>query len=793
GKTAFHHSFFEMLGNFSFGDYFKEEAISWAWEYLTQVLRVPAGRLRVSVHQSDDEAFRIWKDKIGVRESWIYRLGDKSNFWPANAPTDGPNGPCGPCSEIYYDQDPAGSEEDLESARFAEIWNLVFTQFDRRDGGELIALAQRNIDTGMGLERLACVMQGKSTNFEIDLFEPILAGIGRALKLKLGPENRAGFFTIADHLRAVVFSVSDGVSPSNEGRGYVIRKLIRRAIWHAHQMVPGGKLSEPFLHTLVGEVARAMKNGYPELTEAAASIASTLEAEEERFLSTLDTGLRRLEQRLDQPGLLASRLLPGEDVFELYDTYGFPEELTHMISQARGFEIDREGFERLMDGQKKRAKEATKMASEIFVASELEKAVAGLPATRFLGYDTLRAQGRLLWQDLRGAQGVMVFDSTPFYGESGGQAGDSGVVQGPGFSADVRDTQKMDGRIVHYVEVRSGASTPGQSLDLEVDPARREATMRNHTATHLLHAALRQVLGAQVRQLGSLVNAEKLRFDYSFGKALTREQSAQIESLVNEQILKDLPVQKTVQALSQARESGALAFFGEKYGDEVRVLTIGNFSKELCGGTHCDATGQIGSFILLSDSSVASGTRRVEGFTGAGALAWVRRVREELAQTAAVLKSAPFETAERAVKLTESLKRMEKQKEQTTLQSGDIQKILSESEAAGDVRFAAFKGRELEMAQIRQISDQIRSTAQRTVYWLGAEKESKLQYLVGISPDLAKEGFDVRPLAQCLDRMLSGKSGGPAHMVQGGAGGAPLSEEQWAQIKNEAVRYLKAR
>jgi alanyl-tRNA synthetase len=791
GKTAFHHSFFEMLGNFSFGDYFKEEAITWAWEYLTQVLKISPQRLRISIHESDDEAFGIWKHKIGIRESWIYRLGDKSNFWPSNAPTDGPNGPCGPCSEIYFDQYPDMRDEDIESQRFAEIWNLVFTQFDRRDGGTLVPLAQKNIDTGMGLERLACVMQGKKTNFEIDIFQPIHTAIISLLKMQRQEADCSGLYTVADHVRAVVFSIADGVVPSNEGRGYVIRKLIRRAIWHAHQMIHDKGRLGSFLYKIVPEVARVMKRPYPEIEEASESIAATLRSEEERFLDTLENGLRLLEQRLKQPGVVSSRMLPGESVFELYDTFGFPDELTRTISEARGIGIDQDGFERLMAEQKRRAKDATQISGQIFVTSDLEKSVAALPPTTFLGYERLEASAKVLWADLKDGKGVVLVDQTPFYAESGGQVGDTGRMQSKDFRASVVDTQKKDGRILHYIEIESGNVKTGDQLMMAVCYESRHKTMRNHTATHLLHAALRKLLGAQVRQLGSQVSPEKLRFDYSYGQPLTVEQLRMIEDMVNAQILSNIPVGKTVQSLQTAKESGALAFFGDKYGEEVRVLTISDFSKELCGGTHCDATGQIGFFMILSDASIASGTRRIEALTGEAALRYVQEMRALLNRTSSTLRATPEEIVDRIVKLQDSVRKLEKEKSKASVQTADPRSIIDTAKQAGAYFFAAYKGAGLQIQELRSISDQIRDQAKQTVYFLVAENDAKMQYILATTRDLS--GLDVRPLGKILDQLLQGKSGGNAQMVQGGAPKLSEIEKLWNQVLDRGVQFLKER
>lgn len=804
GRTAFHHSFFEMLGNFSFGDYFKREAIQWAWEFLTAELRIPKDRLRVSVHQSDDEAFGIWKNEIGIREDWIYRLGDKDNFWPSNAPKDGPNGPCGPCSEIYFDQDPSqGDGGTVQDRRFAEIWNLVFTQFDRQDGGKLVPLAQKNIDTGMGLERLACVLQGKKTNYEIDIFQPINAAIEAALGFRAGGVEgavRSHLYAVSDHIRAIVFTMADGVIPSNEGRGYVIRKLIRRALWRAHQILASRRegpqeLKEPFLYKIVPVVASVMAAVYPELREAEKSIALTLKGEEERFLDALETGLKILGARIAALEKSGDKRIPGAVVFELYDTYGFPDELTRMIGESKGLEIDTAEFEKLMEEQRQRAKQASQISGSIFSATELEKKLTAFAPTRFVGYGSLESRGRVLLLDLQDRQGVMLLDQTPFYGESGGQAGDRGEIEGPGgFKARVTDTQKKDSFILHAVEIVSGQIKTGDEVTAHVDRSRRESAMRNHTATHLLHAALRQVVGAQARQLGSLVNAEKLRFDFSHTQALTPEELKKLEDLVNAEILADKAVSKEEKPLEEAKKDGALAFFGEKYGDLVRVVTIPGFSKEFCGGTHCDRTGQIGLFVITSDSSIASGTRRIEALTGEGAFEYLRSLRRQVHELALNLKTTPDKLAERVGKLQDSLKKMEKEKKQGAVISADPKSILSQAIPAGSLKVARHKLSEgAGVDEMRSLSDSLRSMSSKTVYFLGAESGEKVHFVIGLSPDLASGPLDAREVMKTLAGLVGGSGGGRKELVQGGARNTGQFRDQWEAIVQGLAAYVNER
>lgn len=808
GKTAFHHSFFEMLGNFSFGDYFKREAIQWAWEFLTKELALSKDRLRVSVHQNDKEALKIWRDEIKVRPDWIYQMGDKSNFWPSNAPKDGPNGPCGPCSEIYFDQDPSSKSEDVEGPRFAEIWNLVFTQFDRQDGGKLAPLAQKNIDTGMGLERLACVVQGKKTNFEIDIFEPINEQVLRWLNIEMsqgqvrirlekgGPitrneltSDRAHLFSISDHARAIVFALADGVIPSNEGRSYVIRKLIRRALWHAH-LLRNHHLETPFLYGLIPVIGNVMKKAYPEIATIKESLSSTLQTEEERFLATLERGLAILDNRIKD---LTGEIVPGKIVFELYDTYGFPDELTRRIANEKGFEIDQKGFDLLMEEQREKGKQASRIATSIFVSTDLEKKVSALPATKFLGYSTLETKAKVLLAELQNREGVVVLNETPFYAESGGQVGDQGILENSTFKARVTDTQKKDKCFIHHIETEKGNLKAGDEVSARVDRARRDRAIRNHTATHLLHAALRSILGTQVRQLGSLVAPERLRFDYSYAKPLSLEQLKQIEDLVNSEILKNTVVTKEEKPTEEAKKDGAIAFFGEKYGDKVRVVTVPGFSKEFCGGTHCDRTGQIGFFVIVSDTSIGSGIRRMEALTGEGALDYVRGLRSQIARMAETLKASPSDLVSRVTKLQEMVRKMEKGqvKSESSSQTA-VEEILNRAQSAGAVKFSAYQTNGVSLEGLRRLSDEIRSRGKQTVFLLASKTEEKIYYLLGSTGDLKKTDLDLLSLFKELSPLLEASGGGRKDLVQGG-GTNPraLAEKNWATVTEVAINYIR--
>lgn len=794
GKTPYHHSFFEMLGNFSFGDYFKNEAIHWAWEFLTRDLQISKEKLRISVHQKDEEAYTLWKESIGVRPEWIYKLGDKGNFWPSNAPKDGPNGPCGPCSEIYFDQgedpkNPHTCHVECDCRRFTEIWNLVFTQFDRQEGGVLKPLAQKNIDTGMGLERLACVLQGKKTNFEIDTFQPINQGIERALGLKVSEKNRNHLHAISDHLRATVFALADGVLPSNEGRGYVIRKLIRRALWHARQL-KGDHLEEPFLYSVVSSVVEVMKNPYPYLRDAMESISSILKGEEERFLNTLETGLRILEDKLKALREQEKNQLSGETVFELYDTYGFPLELTRQIAESRKVTLDDPTFESLMEQQRKRAKESSPIATEIFVTSVLERKLMERPFTKFLGYKDYESRSKVLYAEIKKDQGIVVLDQTPFYGESGGQVGDRGVLENAQFRAEVLDTQKKDHYALHFIRVEKGCLKTGDTVQAKIDVQRRENAMRNHTATHLLHAALRNLLGKQVRQLGSLVSPEKLRFDYSYPSALTQDQIKTIEDTVNQEILRNQPVKKEEKFIDEAKKEGAIAFFGEKYGKTVRVVTVEGFSKELCGGTHCDWTGQIGILVIASDSSIASGTRRIEALTGRGAMNYLRMMRAQLGEISQYLKTSPQDIMGRLLKLQEALKKLEKEKNQGFSTKLSEDEIVRKTKPIGKYLLTSLVLKDFQLPQLRHLSDDLRSKNKNLIYFLGSMSEGKINFLLGMSPHLKDSGLNMLELSKEISPLLQAHSGGRVDLVQGGAPNDGQLESKEQILQSTIETYL---
>ncbi|HHN46306.1 MAG TPA: alanine--tRNA ligase, partial [Planctomycetes bacterium] len=680
GRTARHHTFFEMLGNFSFGDYFKKEAVAWAWEFMSGVLGIERERMSVSIFRDDEEAFDLWRNLIGMPEKRIYRFGEHDNFWPADAPTLGPNGPCGPCSEIFVDlgADVGCRKNECSPAcdcgRFVEVWNLVFTQFDRRDGGVLAPLPQRNIDTGMGLERIAAVMQGKLNNFETDLLFPLVQQAAAVSGRRYGAEheNDRRMKRIADHARAVTFAMADGALPSNEGRGYVVRRLIRRA------ELDGAALgvNEPFLHHMVETVGKLMGGVYPEVVERAANIGAFIRSEEERFRRTLENGVDRLDamtRRLPKGGVF-----PGQEAFVLYDTYGFPVELTREILAEKEVVLDEDGFRSAMETRREETRSKAAFGA-IFPSGPLEAVKAKFKPTEFTGYFTdgceeilgaLVAGCGVVGELAEGEEGVAVFARSPFYAEAGGQVADTGTLSQPSGEADVVDVQKSGGVFLHRVKVRKGVLKTGEKTRLDVDTARRLAIKRNHTATHLLHRALREIIGEHVEQAGSHVSPERLRLDFTHFEALPQEVIEKVEERVNRWIISDRPVNAVDMPLEEARRSGALALFGEKYGEVVRMVDVEGTSRELCGGTHLERTGRVGPFLIQREESVSAGVRRIEALTGDNAWKAINAARKELSGVVRELKAPSGETIARVEALKTRLKELERELREARTRGG---------------------------------------------------------------------------------------------------------------------------
>ena len=768
GYTARHHTFFEMLGNFSFGDYFKREAIQFAWEFLTKVLELPEERLWVTVHISDDEAADIWLKEVGVSAERFSRL-DEDNFWQM-----GDTGPCGPSSEIFYDHGadvpggPPGSDND-DLDRYIEIWNLVFMQFERSADGELHPLPKPSVDTGMGLERIAAVMQGVHSNYEIDLFQALLKAAGQIVGCDDLEEK--SLRVIADHIRSCSFLIADGVMPSNEGRGFVLRRIIRRAVRHGHKL--GHKAI--FFYKLVDALVEQMGDAYPELREKQRVIESALRKEEEQFAKTLDKGMALLEEALQS---LEGSEIPGELVFTLHDTYGFPTDLTQDIARERDLTLDMAGYEAAMEAQRERARAAGKFKQQYAGALDLEG------ATEFLGYETTRAEGTVvaIVKDgeqverlEEGEEGAIVLDRTPFYAESGGQVGDSGYLSSGANRFEVRDCTKQGVHHLHAGKVLAGAVAVGDKLDALVSADVRQSTALNHSATHLLHAALRKVLGEHVTQKGSLVDSERLRFDFSHPEAVTAKQLHAIESLVNAQIRANSPVHTEETDIETAKQRGAMALFGEKYGDTVRVLSMGEiddgsaFSVELCGGTHVQRTGDIGLLRIVGESGIASGQRRIEAVTGAHALAMFDQAQQRLEHAAALLKARPDGLAEKVEQLLANNRKLEKEVAQlkTKLASGAGGDLSSQAVEVAGLKLLAASVEGADAKSLRDLADQMKNKLGSGVVLLAAPSEGKVALVAAVTKDLTGR-VAAGELMRFAAGKLGGKGGGRPDMAQGG-------------------------
>jgi alanyl-tRNA synthetase len=763
GYTARHHTFFEMLGNFSFGDYFKEEAIKLAWEFLTETLGLPAEKLWVTVFEDDDEAADLWLNKMGVDKNRFSRLGAMDNFWAM-----GDTGPCGPCSEIFYDHGPdvpggPPGSPDEDGDRYVEVWNLVFMQFERSADGTLTPLPKPSVDTGMGLERIAAVMQGVHSNYQIDLFARLIEAAAKIVGVN--NDGSSSLNVIADHIRACSFLIVDGVLPGNEGRGYVLRRIIRRAIRHGKKLGVEGSFFWKLTQPLVDEMGEA----YPELAKAQAHVEKVLKKEEERFAETLDQGMEILETAIAN---LKGKEIPGDVVFKLYDTYGFPVDLTADIARERDLAVDNSGFEAEMEAQRDRARAASKFASSDSgsIRSDAE--------SEFCGYDGVSGDGKVvaLYRDSEpvtelkeGEAGIVVLDSTPFYAESGGQVGDTGSLQSGNAVFAVSDTQKSGKANLHIGVVKNGAIKQGDTLSAQVDEARRHAIVLNHSATHLMHAALRKVLGEHVTQKGSLVAPDRLRFDFSHYEPVTKEQLATIEALVNEEIRRNTAAEVQHMGYDDAVASGAMALFGEKYDDVVRVLRLGNFSVELCGGTHVSRSGDIGVFKITSEGGVASGVRRIEAMTGQGALEWIDRNQQSLDEVAGLVKSTRDQVAAKVAQLVRRSRELEKQLAEAR------QQLLSGGSAAaddkvveiGDIKVLAKRMDGADAKTLRDAVDRFKDKLQSAVVVLGSVDDGKVRLAAGVTKNnigRIKAGDVIKPVAE----MIGGRGGGRPDFAQAG-------------------------
>jgi len=774
GYTARHHTFFEMLGNFSFGDYFKREAINFAWTFLTdkQWLGLPTEKLWITVYAEDDEAFDIWNQEIGVPAERIIRIGDNKgaryasdNFWQM-----GDTGPCGPCSEIFYDHGPdvaggpPGSPEE-DGDRYIEIWNVVFMQYNRTADGEMLNLPKPSVDTGMGLERITAVLQGVHSNYEIDLFQDLLKA---ASDLLGGVDTaEASLRVVADHIRSCAFLIADGVMPSSEGRGFVLRRIIRRAARHGNKL----GATQPFFYKLTGTVVALMGDAFPELVSSRKQIEKVLLQEEEQFAKTLDKGLGLLEQDIAE---LKGREIPGETVFALYDTYGFPVDLTNDIARERGLSLDYEGYEKAMEAQRARARAASKFGIDYNAAG-----ITIEGQTEFTGYDHIDGHGRirtvLVDGEERNAQAgdecVVVLERTPFYAESGGQVGDTGLLTWSGGRFKVSDTRKEGDNHLHVGTVVEGELSPGLEVDALIDHARRERIKRNHSATHLLHAALRKVLGEHVTQKGSLVDPDKLRFDFSHFEAVTAEELKTVEHQVNEQILENTPVEIDITDMENAKEKGAMALFGEKYGDEVRVLSMGSnrYSVELCGGTHVSRTGDIGLFRITSETGTSSGVRRIEAVTGFGALEWLNDTENTLRETAKLVKATRDTVVEKVQQTLDRNRQLEKDVDalKAKLASSAGDDLASSAVDVGGLKVVAAEMEGADRKALMETADQLKNKLGEGVVVLATVEGGKVVLVAGVTKS-ATNRIKAGDLMKYLAGEVDGKGGGRPDMAQGG-------------------------
>jgi alanyl-tRNA synthetase len=787
GRTARHHTFFEMLGNFSFGDYFKKEAAEWAWEFLTEWVKLPADKLQITVYEKDDEAAAIWEKHVGVPATRIFKLGEKDNFWQM-----GETGPCGPCSEILIDQGPELScgkpdcQVGCDCDRYLEIWNLVFMQYNREPSGELLPLPKPSIDTGMGLERLSAILQGKVNNFDSDLFIPIIQYVERISGKKYGTDSSTDISmrVIADHIRAIAFVLSEGLTPSNEGRGYVLRRIIRRAARHGFML----GIEEPFLYKVLDPVYEIMSEPYPEIIENVKMSRKVLKFEEERFAHTLTAGMEILTKLIEDVKSSGKDMIPGFELFKLYDTYGFPLDLAQDIAEDNGLKIDHQGFNEEMELQKTRAR-ASWIGADEEVPAVYKKIRDMFEATEFLGYKTMQAEcivnalikdHSLIEEANEGEEIEIVLDKTPFYGESGGQVGDTGVIRADNVKIEIRDTKKVNDMLIHLGVVKKGLIKKGMTVHASVDEDRRKSIMRNHTATHLLHAALKAVLGDHIKQAGSLVAPDRLRFDFTHFFAMNNKEIDEVEDIVNEKIIDNISVDVEETSLDEAISRKVVALFGEKYGERVRVVRVGDFSAELCGGTHCHATGDIGSFKIVSEGSVAAGIRRIEAVTGFPALNLYKRYEVELKKTADILKVNELSVSDRVKKIINDLRQYEKELEKFKQKAviSSVDSILENVVELDNIKILTHKAEGLDMKSLRNLADTLKDKIGSGVIVLGSVLNGQAYYVSAVTKDLVPR-FNAGDI---LKTITGGKGGGRPDMAQGGTKDAEKIEKALSSV-----------
>jgi alanyl-tRNA synthetase len=799
GRTARHHTFFEMLGNFSFGDYFKEEAIAFAWTFITKDLALPIDKLWVTIYEDDDEAEGFWKKHVASDR--IVRMGEKDNFWSM-----GDTGPCGPCSEIHIDQGPAlgtGPQDVLggEGDRFLEIWNLVFMQYNRDASGHLTPLSQQSIDTGMGLERITGILQGVHSTYDTDLLRPIISSVEEFIGKSYGHHDKGdvSMRVIADHLRATCFLLADGVLPENTGRGYVLRRIIRRAARHGKML----GFEEPFMYRLVDAFAELMGQAYPELRQHQSYMTRLLLSEEERFLNTLHQGLRELDTLVEAHRINGTGVITGQEAFKLYDTFGFPIDLAEEVAEDAGMQLDRDSFETVLNATRRQARETWKGSGEVQVAPVYQGILQRLGPSRFTGYEetqrteavaALIVNGHEAEQAHEGQTVELVFAQTPFYGESGGQVGDRGQLLAleEGVEIDITDTQKpLSDLIVHNGVVKRGSVVPGMSMQLRIDDERREAIRKNHTATHLLHAALRQILGDHVKQAGSLVAPDRLRFDFTHFARVSERELERIERLVNEQLWHNTAVEAEVTTLDNALASGAMALFGEKYGEDVRTIEVPGFSKELCGGTHVRATGEIGFFTITSEAGIGSGLRRIEALTGPGAYAHVKRDERILNEMRHLLKARPEEEVDKLERLSAQQRDLERQIAalQQRLASSQTQDYFSEVQEVNGVKVLALHLEDFDRKALRSFVDTAKDRLGSGVVLVGAVEDDKVSLVAGVTKDLT-DRISAGSLMSKVAPLLGGKGGGRPDMAQGGGTDIARLPEALAQVPDLVADLL---
>ena len=800
GKTARHGTFFEMLGNFSFGDYFKKEAIHWTWEFLTEVIGLSPDRLYPSVYVDDAEAFAIWRDEIGIDEKRIYKFGKGDNFWEHGA------GPCGPCSEVYYDRGEKygchkdGCEVGCDCDRYMEVWNNVFTQFNNDGKGNYSELEQKNIDTGMGLERLAVVVQDVYSIFEIDTIKSLLDKVAEiaGTKYKEDEQKDISLRLITDHIRSCTFMISDGIMPSNEGRGYVLRKLLRRAARHGRLL----GIESKFLAELSGFVIASMKEGYPELEEKKAMILKVLTEEEDKFYKTINQGLQILSDIESDMSKSGTKLMSGEDAFKLYDTYGFPLDLTKEILEEKGLSVDEEGFAKAMAEQKRKAKEARKTTNYMGADVTVYQSVPTDIVTKFLGYTELEAKSKVLvlttQSDLAESLtedmgGSIITEQSPFYATMGGQCGDIGTISSATGTFVVEDTIKLQGdKQAHVGYVESGYISVNDEVDMKVDESYRSDTCKNHSATHLLHAALRAVLGKHVEQAGSLVSNNRLRFDFTHFAALTKEELKKIEDTVNQNIRKALNVNTDLMNLEAARKSGAMALFGEKYKDDVRVVSMGDESKELCGGTHVKNTAEIKTFKIISETGIAAGVRRIEALTGENVLHFYEKLEDEVYKAAAELKTTPDKLHEKIKHLLEEVKdlKSEQEKLKAKLAKDSISDIDSQIYEVGGIKAIVLKVNDVEMNELRNLGDNLKQKVANGVIVLASVSGSNVSLLAMAGDDAVSKGIHAGNIIKSIATIVGGGGGGRPNMAQAGGKKAEETDKALDEAKKVIAAQL---